>query len=454
MAAAPYLCVLTTLLVCLKICLTAPVSPEVEDMFLSKKLKALSKLGEGYVEQEVKKALLGIKETKKIVEKNKERHENILTSLRKTKQENEEAVRLFQDISEKLSEAEFQCKQLLTTQWDVCRVCLEQSCMTFYTNSCSQQGLQALVIKQAQELWSLNTKITEEGYTSEYRMDVQQSQSECLFNQILSDVGVLFNKSMVFFTHFQKSFDESFQKHFLLDVIQDNHTTVPDRAPVIISDYFEHWDFSSFFQGLYEFGQTFFEAMRDILDMVYKNFSNESQDIYIPLQEDSAHLKLTPTNTECNELQNSSGCHSFQEKCQQCYETVMKDCPDVIDIHFKSEAVVKLVNVSAEQYEDVLQLAQRHNEETLSVVRQMKEKYGWVAEHTNLTFGTDAIFSIHKVSLSRNSTDQNVYDSTVEVTIFTSPNVVIRLPANANIDSPEVIQYIAERALEYYKNNF
>ncbi|XP_072267452.1 clusterin-like protein 1 isoform X2 [Pyxicephalus adspersus] len=456
----PYFFGLTTFLLCLKHPQTAPVSPTLEEGALGKKLKALSKLGEDYVADEVKKALLGIKEMKKTIEINEEQHEHILKSLKKTKEEKEEAVRLFQDIDEKLSEVEMQCKQLLKTQWDGCQVCLERSCITFYTNSCSQQGLQASNVKDHGLLkeWpplSLNTESIEEKYTSEYYMAAQMSQAEGMFSKLMADVGLIFNKSIVLFTNFQKTFDESFQKLFLSDVKDpETNTTVSGRDPVIISNNFEHWEFSSLFQGLYEFGQTVFVVMSDILVMMYKNLNSDSEDIYIPMQEAPVYLKSTPSNTKCNKLQNVTACLLLQERCQLCFESVTKECPDVIELHIKSEAALKLVNVSAQQYEDVVQLSQQHTDDIFNLVCQIKEEYGWVAEYTNMTSGTEELFSIEKVSLSPNTENLNVYDTVVDVRIFSSPSVAIRLPANADIDSQEFIQYVAKKALQYYKHNF
>ncbi|KAM5158216.1 clusterin-like protein 1 [Mantella aurantiaca] len=454
-----YLLGLTTLLLCLKCHLTAPLSPALEDGALGKKLEALSKLGEDYVEDEVKKALLGIKQMKRTMEINEEKNENILQSLRKTKEEKEEAVRLFQDISEKLSEVEIQCKQLLKTQWDGCRACLEHSCITFYANSCSQQGLHAFIIKDYElfKEWpplSVNTESSKDKYRGEYYM-AQLNQAEGMFSKLMSDVGLIFNQSLVFFTNFQKAFDESFQKLFLSDIRRpESTTTVPGRDAVIISNNFEHWELSSLFQGLYEFGQTVFEVMSDIFVKMFKKLSNDSEDLYIPVQEVPENLKSIPRNAKCNQLQNASQCLRFEETCQLCFESVTKDCPDVIALQLKSESALKLVNVSAQQYEDVVQLSQQYTDDMFNLVSQMKEEYGWMAEHSNMTSGTKTLFSIEKVSIIPNTKDKNVFDTFVEVKIFDAPNAVIQLPANVDIDSLEFIQYVAKKALENYKHNF
>ncbi|KAM3927803.1 clusterin-like protein 1 [Leptodactylus fuscus] len=443
-------------LLCLNHLQSAPTSTDSEDITLSKKMKALSKLGEEYVVQEIRKALMGVKQMKKIMQRNEEKHENILKSLKKTKGENQEAVKLFEDINEKLNEAETQCKQPLKTEWEGCQACLEWSCIKFYTNSCSQQDLQTFVVK-AQQLFKESPPMSvisgniEDKYKSEHYMAAQLSQKESLFTQLMSDVSSLFNQSIVFFKTFQNGFNESFPNLFISNFNQLDISTsakVPEGDPVIITDHFQHWDFSGLLQNLYELGQSVFEIMTDAFVMMYRKFSGDLKDPYSPLKESSVHLRSMPSKILCNELQNASDCLLFQKRCQLCYKSVMKDCPDVIELHLKSEEAFKLVNVSSQQYEEVVQILQQHTDETLTLVSQMKNEFGWVTEHTNITSGADTIFNIEKVSFSPNT------DTVVEARIFSSNNFVIRVPPNIEADSPQFIQYIVDKSLEHYKNNF
>lgn len=40
------------------------------------------------------------------------------------------------EVTEKLKEAEEQCKDSLQSEWEQCRPCLEDACKTFYTSTC------------------------------------------------------------------------------------------------------------------------------------------------------------------------------------------------------------------------------------------------------------------------------------------------------------------------------
>ncbi|KAM8966655.1 clusterin-like protein 1 [Pelodytes ibericus] len=454
------LIVIITSLLWLRHLQAAPTSEEKYSID-SKKIKALSKFGEQYVEQEVKNALMGVKQMKKIMEKNEEKHENILKSLRKTTEEKMEAVKLFEDISERLSQAEIQCKEMLTTAWDKCKACLEKRCVTLYTTTCSHQGFQSFVTK-VQDIfkeWSPFTLIYQDadvrGLIERSDKDVAQlTQADKSFNQMMSDVSDLFNQSMQFLKNVHHGFDRSFQNFFMTDVKfndEEMSTTGPNNEPIT------QWDISGWVQSFCDFSQALFEGVTDAVVKIFQEIGKKNNNSSIPLEESSSHfenLRSVPNKLLCEELQNSTGCLQFQEKCQLCYERFLKDCPDVLELHVKSEAAYKLVNLSAQQYEDLIDIVQQHTEDTTDIVTEMKERFGWVAEHTNMTHGADHIFSIEKVSFCPSSEYATLNETIVEVNVLSSSTLAIRVPGRMDVESPEFIQYVAEKALELYKKNF
>lgn len=48
----------------------------------------------------------------------------------------QEADKLAKEVTEKLEEAEEQCRESLQTEWEECRPCLEDACKNFYTSTC------------------------------------------------------------------------------------------------------------------------------------------------------------------------------------------------------------------------------------------------------------------------------------------------------------------------------
>lgn len=75
----------------------------------------------------------------------------------------------------------------------------------------------------------------------------------------------------------------------------------------------------------------------------------------------------------------------------------LTDCPNVPELHIKFDEAFKLVNLSGEQYEQILQVVQRHTEDTSYLLNKMKERFGWVSELSNMTIGPENIFNIVKV---------------------------------------------------------
>lgn len=48
----------------------------------------------------------------------------------------QEADKLAKEVTEKLEEAEEQCRESLQAEWEECRPCLEDTCKNFYASTC------------------------------------------------------------------------------------------------------------------------------------------------------------------------------------------------------------------------------------------------------------------------------------------------------------------------------
>ncbi|KAJ6662149.1 hypothetical protein lerEdw1_012614 [Lerista edwardsae] len=158
----------------------------------------------------------------------------------------------------------------------------------------------------------------------------------------------------------------------------------------------------------------------------------------------------------CNKLhQNSSGCPHFHVRCQKCQDNLMRVCPNVPELHIKFDDAFKLVNISSEQYQQILQMVQHHTEDTSYMLNKMKERYGWVSELSNMTIGPENIFNIVKVLSDANGVEASSLNATVvDVNILTSPTFTIKVPKDLDTESSEFIEYIVGQALQLYKKNF
>ena len=79
----------------------------------------------------------------------------------------------------------------------------------------------------------------------------------------------------------------------------------------------------------------------------------------------------------------------------------MLDCPAVPELYTKADEALELVNISNQQYAQVLQMTQHHLEDTTYLMEKMREQFGWVTELASQTPGSENIFSFIKVMESQ-----------------------------------------------------
>ncbi|KAJ7403909.1 clusterin-like protein 1 [Pitangus sulphuratus] len=314
----------------------------------------LSEVGEKYVDEEVKKALIGIKQMKIMMEKNEDKHIDLMKTLKKSSEEKQQALRLMDEVKARLEEEERQCQVSLKNLWDECESCLESTCMRYYTTckrgvSTFKRKVEDFLRKIPPFIFSFHEDQGKDIQFNEKpeKEDIQLVKMEDLFSQLLSDVGSIFDRSFIFFKHMQKEFDQSFQTYFMSD-----------------------------------------------LDL---------------------------------------------------------NCPNVPELHIKFDEAFKLVNLSGEQYEQILQVVRHHTEDTSYLLTKMKERFGWVSELSNMTIGPESIFNIDKV-VPGDPSSKN--ETVVDVNILTSPTFTIKVPPSLDPESAEFIEYVAGKALQLYKQNF
>lgn len=119
--------------------------------------------GEKLVDDEVRRALYGVKQMREVMWRNAQKHQHLMASLahsgekkkvRATSGEEDqrkdrhrgieimsplceqEVDKLAKEVTEKLEEAEEQCRESLQAEWEECRPCLEDACKNFYASTC------------------------------------------------------------------------------------------------------------------------------------------------------------------------------------------------------------------------------------------------------------------------------------------------------------------------------
>lgn len=65
------------------------------------------------------------------------------------------------------------------------------------------------------------------------------------------------------------------------------------------------------------------------------------------------------------------------------------------------DEVSQLLDVSKEQYDEILSIVQRHTDETVNWLSNMADEFSWVAQAVNNSSAPENIFRITMVSRSR-----------------------------------------------------
>lgn len=90
------------------------------------------------------------------------------------------------------------------------------------------------------------------------------------------------------------------------------------------------------------------------------------------------------------------------------------------------DEVSQLVDVSKEQYDEILSIVQRHTDETVNWLGNMAAEFGWVAQALNNGSSPENIFHITKVS-RRRRTDRTGQSIRVSESAISNTGKLIRL---------------------------
>uniref|UniRef100_A0A8C0PPZ2 Clusterin n=1 Tax=Canis lupus familiaris TaxID=9615 RepID=A0A8C0PPZ2_CANLF len=459
----PSLLVFTVYLLWLKDCHCAPTWKDKTDMHGN--LKGFSEAGDIDVDEEVKKALIGMKQMKIMMERREEEHTNLMKTLKKCKEEKQEALKLMNEVQEHLEEEESLCQVSLTDSWDECKSCLESNCMRFHTT--------------CQPSWSSMKNTVEQFFRNIYQYlfpfdednekdlpvgekfieeDAQVAQIENVFNQLTVDVRFLFNRSLNVFKQMQQEFDQTFQSYFMsdTDLMQPNFLPALSKEPRKKADPVQSWDIPSFFQLFYNFSLSIYHSISTTITKTL----NAIEDL--PKQDnDSNHGSLSSKTLPVQHRgpygefgQNLSECFQFHARCQKCQDYLWEDCPDVPELHTKVDEALELVNISHQQYAQVLQMTQHHLEDTTYLMEKMREEFGWVADLANQP-GAENIFDSTKMVPNIHEGNFSKQDETmIDLSILSSPNFTLKIPLEESAETSNFISYMLEKAVQHFKKHF
>ncbi|XP_027240971.1 clusterin-like protein 1 [Cricetulus griseus] len=397
-------------------------------------------------ETDMKKALIGIKQMKIIMERREEEHSKLMKTLKKCKEEKQEALKLMNEVQEHLEEEEKLCQASFVDSWDGCRPCLERNCMRFYTAcqpgwSSMKNRMEQFLRKMYGFLFPISKEVEDPPAGKQLtEEDLQVTQMENLFSQLAVDVKSLFNMSFYIFKQMQQEFDQAFQSYFMsnVDLMEPSFPSVLSKEQTKKEELGQRWGIPNVFQLFHNFSLSIYGRVREII-MKTLNAIGDSWEPHKELDQRDLISEMLPKQNGgiCEEFgQNLSGCFKFHKRCQKCHNYLSEDCPDVPELHIEYLEALKLVNVSNQQYDQIVWMAKYHLEDTTYLMEKMQEQFGWVSQLASHNPTTEGIFNSTKAVSSIHGGKSTKHDEImVDSSILTSSNYSLQSPSEESAES-------------------
>ncbi|XP_076005516.1 clusterin-like protein 1 [Genypterus blacodes] len=422
-------------------------------------LRQLSLDGERLVDEEVSRGLYGVKQMREVKWRNEQKHEHLMMSLRHSNNKKKGAAQLAEEVRERLQEAEGQCKDSLQEEWEECRPCLEDKCKTFYTSTC-RRGFATFKAKAENFFHRVSRSfgprelpvdaadivVNQEPQST----DTELSHIEESFNQLMDKVGSVVNRSTELVSRMRSRFDKVLQQTFLtqFDELVEEPTSDP-YYPARDSGFLQGVGLEEVLDSFFDFGKSVVEEYGAVVTQVVDGLHETVEEV--KRRERDLLPRFLQNRKLCRNLRRqTSECWQLQSQCESCQGALLTECPSVRELHVELEEVSQLMDVSKEQYEEILSIVRRHTEETVSWLSNMAAEFSWVAEIVN---NNDAPLNLFNVTtVVPDSHDEEAASETkVGVNILNSPPLTLAVPGELELQDPAFIQFVAQEALDQYK---
>lgn len=429
-------------------------------------LKQLSQAGEKVVDEEVKKALEGVKEMREVMWRNEQKHQHLMESLQRSSEKKKGAAQLAQEVTGKLTEAEEHCKDSLQSEWDECRPCLENACKDFYTSTCRRgfatfhnkvenffrRVSRRFRPKQQQQQQQEPRVESGDILVNQQSAEVEVSQMEESFSRLMIRVSTVVNRTVALVSQLRGRLDQSLRRSFLNDtqdgVLQLDRPDLLD--PARDSGFMQGVGLDEVLESFYDFGRSVVDEFGAVVTQVFGDLNQAVEEA--KKTERESLPRFFQNRKLCRDLRRqSSECWRLNSQCEACQGALLTECPSVRDLHVELDEVSQLLDASQEQYEEVLSVVRSHMDQTLDWLSNMAAEFSWVSWAPANRSGPQNIFRITMVAPESHEENLPVRDTRVEVNIMNSPTLVLSIPGELELQDPAFIQYVAQEALDKYK---
>ncbi|XP_068438203.1 clusterin-like protein 1 [Clinocottus analis] len=432
-------------------------------------LRKLSAAGEQCVDEEIKRALLGVKQAKETMEKKEEKHRHLMEALRHSSDKKKGAMQLVRETEQKLEEAEQQCQYSTKSSFEECRPCLEDTCKAFFTSTC-RRGFASFSYKVETFFRKVTAQLdaTEHVYNQDEEdvarsnapgnrlpedgADVEFLQADASFGRLLSNTSLLYSRSAALVKRMQRALGRSFLTAFTTEVRPSPLSSMQGGSS---AGFLRTLGLDHILQSVSDFGRNVLDELSSTVADVFEDIQEAETYFQQPSAGAAPLSALGQSHSRylCRQLRRqASECWQLQSLCETCEEFLLKECPSVQQLHSEMEEMHLLLNASRQQYHDRLQLVQTHTADTQRWLSGVEDKYGWVGQLSDGIVGPHGFFSVITVNAQpqlQNSRPRA--DGSVVVTILDSGPVTVPVPSELEVDEPAFIQYVAQEALALRK---
>uniref|UniRef100_A0A3B5MEC0 Clusterin n=1 Tax=Xiphophorus couchianus TaxID=32473 RepID=A0A3B5MEC0_9TELE len=425
-------------------------------------LDLLSEDGEKLVNEEMKRALYGVKQMREVMWRNEQKHEHLMNSL-KHSSDKKKAREL--DVSEKLEEAEEQCKDSLQSEWEECRPCLEDACKTFYTSTC-RRGFASFHSKvesffqRVSRRFGPRERPLEAGdilvnqSPDESEPDVVQIENS--FKRVMSKVGTLVNCSIALVSRMSSRLDGVLQKAFLNNTNELSEESASDPYyPGRDSGFLHGVGLEEVLESFFDFGKSVVEEFGAVVTQV---FDDIHQTVEEETKKGNSKIKSFPRFLQnrrlCKDLRRqTSECWQLQNKCEACQGALLTECTGVRELHVELDEISQLLDISKQQYDEILSIVQHHTDETVKWLTNMAAEFSWVAQAVSNSSTPQNVFRITMVSrrtcggqrCTNIKNNRHAYSLTTPANLYPAFFAVLIVPLQAIlICAAEFIRYFLQ----------
>ncbi|XP_023576167.1 clusterin-like protein 1 [Octodon degus] len=130
-------------------------------------------------------------------------------------------------------------------------------------------------------------------------------------------------------------------------------------------------------------------------------------------------------------------------------------CPSVPGLHRELSEALRLVNISSQQYDQVVRMTQYHLEDTMYLMEKMRQHFGWVSELANQLPGPEDIFGpMNEAPRVQEGNSSNHDDTSKPPSLPPAPNFTLKSSLEKNVSTSSFMDYVVEKVLQHMKEHF